>query len=91
MVDGGTLTQPEFAFWGLGRGDGWTVENHGVDPDIEVQNLPQELAAGIDAQLDRGIEELLRLRAQSPPVHPRFESAPDKSRRAFEDELKPAQ
>ena len=31
------------------------VENHGVDPDIEVENPPHELVAGHDPQLERAI------------------------------------
>ena len=63
------------------------VENHGVDPDIVVQNLPQDLARGLDSQLDRGIEELGKLHAANPPVVPEFGPAPNKSRDAFKTEL----
>ena len=85
MVDGGILTQPEYAYWGLGTGSGWTIENHGVDPDIVIDNLPQEVARGVDAQLDRGIEEVLRLRKERPHQPPEFGPAPDKSRGAFKE------
>lgn len=85
LVDGGVLTQPEYAYW-MSNG-GWAVENHGVDPDIVVQNLPQELAKNIDAQLDAGIDELTKLHAKEPPIVPTFGPAPDKSRGAFSGEL----
>jgi len=85
MTDGGMLTQPEYSLWH--PTDGWVIENHGVDPDIEVQNLPQELAVGVDAQLDRGIEEVLRLREETPPLEALPGAAPDKSRDAFMGEL----
>jgi tricorn protease len=85
LVDGGILTQPEFAGWY--PDGGWVVENHGVDPDIEVQNFPQELAKGIDSQLDRGLAELERLREERPPIVPDFGPAPDKSRSAYSQEL----
>jgi tricorn protease len=53
LVDGGFVTIPEFGAYGL---DGkWIIENHGVDPDIEVENLPKDVIAGKDAQLDRAI------------------------------------
>ena len=39
---------------------GWTVEGLGVDPDIEVENLPHATFMGRDAQLERAIEEVLR-------------------------------
>jgi tricorn protease len=86
LVDGGVLTQPEYAHWS--RRQGWGLENRGVEPDIEVDNLPQEIGRGVDAQLDRGIAEVLRLRAERPPVKPSFEPAPDRSRGAYRGELK---
>ena len=52
-------------------------------PDIEVQNLPQELARGVDAQLDRGIAEVLRLQAERPPLKPEFGPPVDKSRKGY--------
>ncbi len=64
-VDGGTVTQPEFAWWDAHQG--WSLENRGVIPDIEVQARPQDLGRGIDAQLDRAIAEVQRLQAEKPP------------------------
>lgn len=87
MIDGGSLTQPEYAFFWPGARGGWVIENEGVTPDIEVQNLPQELAAGKDAQLERGLAELKLLLAKEPPVEPQFPVAPDKGRKAFEGEM----
>ncbi|OIV37678.1 peptidase S41, partial [Mangrovactinospora gilvigrisea] len=57
LVDGTTVTQPRYAFWFAQHG--WGVENHGVDPDIEVVKAPQHWAADEDPQLDRAIEEAL--------------------------------
>ncbi len=84
LVDGGVLTQPEFAWWHPQQG--WSLENRGVLPDIEVEELPQEAARGIDAQLDRGITEVLRLREEHPPLKPQFAPVPDRSRAAFSGE-----
>lgn len=55
LVDGTITTQPEFSFWFTDVG--WQVENYGTEPDIEVDNTPQDCAAGRDAQLDRAIAE----------------------------------
>jgi tricorn protease len=85
MVDGGLMTQPESAWWDTQ--DGWDLENKGVIPDIQVQNLPQEVARGIDAQLNRGIEELVDLHRQDPPVRPDFGPVRDRSRKAYRDEV----
>jgi tricorn protease len=84
-VDGGMLTQPEFAWWDPKHG--WGLENRGVVPDIEVQNMPQDLAKGIDSQLDRAITEVMKLHALYPPIKPNFGPARDRSRKAFEKEL----
>ena len=47
-MDNGYIDIPE---WSLYDDESeWVLENHGVDPDIEVDNLPGELAAGHDKQ-----------------------------------------
>lgn len=72
LADGTTTTQPEFAF--AFDNVGWGVENYGTDPDIEVDNLPQDYAKGVDRQLERGIDEALaaldRKPAHSPTAPP---------------------
>ena len=78
------LTEPEFAWYSPKLG--WGIENHGVDPDIEVENTPQDVAKGVDAQLDRAIQEVMRLHGQKPPLKPNFVPAPDHSRDAFRKE-----
>jgi tricorn protease len=82
LVDGGSLTQPEFAWWDERRG--WAIENHGVDPDIVVVDTPHDAAAGRDRQLERGIEEVLGEMSANPPKRPTFEGEiPNKSRAGF--------
>ena len=49
LVDGTMVAQPKYAWWFAGVG--WTVENHGVDPDVEVTIAPHDWAAGRDPQL----------------------------------------
>ncbi|MGI6878287.1 S41 family peptidase [Microbacterium sp. gxy059] len=71
LVDGTRVTQPRYAYWLEGKE--WGVENHGVDPDIEVVHTPADLFGERDPQLDRAIEEALaRLdetpAATAPPV-----------------------
>jgi tricorn protease len=46
------------------------VENYGTDPDIEIDNAPQDYARGADPQLERAITESLRLLAERPPHAP---------------------
>jgi tricorn protease len=69
LVDGTVTTQPEFSFFF--DDVGWRVENYGTDPDIEVDNAPQDYARGADPQLDRAIEVALAEIAKRPPHRPR--------------------
>jgi tricorn protease len=73
LSDGTVTTQPEFAF--AFDNVGWGVENYGTDPDIEVENKPQDYMKGVDQQLDRGIEEALaaleKMPAHAPVILPR--------------------
>lgn len=72
LVDGTGITQPKYAIWL--EGFDWGVENHGVDPDIEVPIPPQDWAAGRDPQLDEAIrlalQALERTPAHQPPPMP---------------------
>ncbi|MEV7685535.1 S41 family peptidase [Streptomyces bungoensis] len=68
LVDGTLITQPKYAFWL--EGAGWGVENHGVDPDVEVVQLPQDWAAGRDVQLDEAIRMALEALAATPARTP---------------------
>jgi tricorn protease len=76
-IDGGMVTQPEFAWWEPKRG--WGLENGGVAPDIEVDILPADSAVDHDAQLERAIAELMRTLAEDPVRLPEPPPYPDKS------------
>ena len=73
FLDGGSLNKPEFASYDI-EGKKWIIENHGVDPDIVVDNDPYEEFRGNDQQLTRGIEVILEeLRTWRPlPAPPPF-------------------
>jgi tricorn protease len=53
MMDGGYVTIPEDAMYKLDST--WAVENHGVDPDIVVEDEPADLLAGHDKQLETAV------------------------------------
>jgi tricorn protease len=74
LVDGTVTTQPEFAYWF--EDVGYTVENYGTEPDIEIDNLPQDYVARRDAQLDRAIGELSGMLLENPPKRPEFGLSP---------------
>lgn len=69
FVDGGRMVAPRGGFYDT---DGkWAVEGVGISPDIEVQQTPAELAKGKDPQLERGVEEALKLvKTQSLEIKP---------------------
>jgi tricorn protease len=64
LMDGGSVTAPNLAIW---TEEGFVVENEGVPPDIEVEQLPAEVIAGRDPQLEKAIEVVLKQLAENPP------------------------
>ena len=62
------MTVPTFRMY---NPDGtWFREGHGVDPDLEVEDDPSQLAAGVDPQLEKAIEEIMKELSLHPPVKP---------------------
>jgi tricorn protease len=72
-VDNGGITAPDLAFYGINGK--WAVENEGVAPDIEVENTAADMNHGKDAQLERAVEEALKL-LQAHPITPTPRPAP---------------
>jgi tricorn protease len=73
LMDGGSVTAPNIAFWDPEKG--WTVENEGVPPDVEVEQTPAEVIDGHDPQLERAIaivQEQLKKMPPKTPSHPPF-------------------
>lgn len=68
LIDGTRVTQPRYSFWF--EKFGWDVENHGVDPDIEVVARPQDRVTRNDVQLDYAIRLVGRLLKKTPPKNP---------------------
>jgi len=67
LMDGGFVTAPNLGIW---TEDGFIVENVGVPPDIEVEQLPVETIAGHDPQLEKAIEVIMAELEADPPVEP---------------------
>jgi tricorn protease len=73
LLDGGGVTAPRAAIYGL-HGE-WEVENHGIAPDIEVENDPASVASGHDAQLEKAVQVTLEALKKNPvviPEHPPY-------------------
>ena len=74
FVDGGSMIAPRGGF--ITREGKWAVENEGVAPDIDVENWPKDVVAGKDPQLERAVEEAMKLLKTSPPNRMTTEPAP---------------
>ncbi len=68
LVDGTLVAQPKYAWWFTDGG--FTAENHGVDPDVEVEMAPHDWAAGRDPQLDTAVRLALQALEQRAPAAP---------------------
>jgi len=53
LMDGGHVTSPSVAFFSP-KGD-WDVENHGVEPDVAVDQDPKMVSEGHDPQLEKAV------------------------------------
>jgi tricorn protease len=60
----------------FGQDGRWLIEGFGVEPDIEVDNLPHATWRGADAQLERAVAELLRTLEAEPVRQPPAERLP---------------
>ncbi|MCO6438916.1 MAG: PD40 domain-containing protein [Phycisphaerae bacterium] len=78
LVDGGGTTPPQFGPYNLAGK--WIIEGRGVEPDIEVQNMPGDVLKGIDAQLQAGIDNLRKRIGDDPRDLPPPPPYPDKSK-----------
>lgn len=79
LGDGTVITVPMNAGWFDEYG--WTVENHGVTPDLEVLRTPLDWAEGRHAQLDDAVGVALDLLERQPAADPLgLEDVPDRRR-----------
>ncbi|MER6783642.1 S41 family peptidase [Streptomyces sp. NPDC000658] len=79
LGDGTVITVPMNAAWFDAYG--WSVENRGVTPDLEILRTPLDWAEGRHAQLDDAVRLALDLLATKPPATPPdYTGVPDRSR-----------
>ncbi|MEW1690390.1 S41 family peptidase [Streptomyces sp. NPDC091265] len=79
LGDGTVITVPMNAAWFDAWG--WSVENHGVEPDLEALRTPLDWAEGRHAVLDDAVWAALDLLAANPPATaPTYSDAPDRRR-----------
>jgi tricorn protease len=85
LIDGGMVTAPRWAFYGL-SGE-WEVENQGIATDIEVEQDPKLVREGHDPQLERAVAVAMEELKKNPPptykrppypnYHPTFPTSAD--------------
>ncbi|MFF9816463.1 S41 family peptidase [Streptomyces sp. NPDC014006] len=79
LGDGSVITVPMNAAWFDAYG--WSVENHGVIPDVEALRTPLDWAEGRYAQLDDAVRLALDLLRTHPPASPPdYRNVPDRAR-----------
>jgi tricorn protease len=44
----------------------WAVENEGTTPDVDVENWPKDVIGGHDPQLERAVQEAMRMLKEKP-------------------------
>jgi len=74
FIDGGSMIAPRGGFFT--KEGKWAVENEGTAPDIDVENWPKDVIAGRDPQLERAVDEALRLLKEKPVNRMTTEPAP---------------
>jgi tricorn protease len=68
LIDGGYITRPEFSLYGLDSE--WLIENHGVEPDVVVDNRPDLVIKGQDPQLEKAVELVMKQIREHPKKLP---------------------
>ncbi|HEY1264935.1 MAG TPA: PDZ domain-containing protein [Terriglobales bacterium] len=68
LMDGGYITRPEASRYNLESQ--WIIENHGVQPDIVVENRPDLVVKGQDPQLEKAIEVVMKAIQENPKKLP---------------------
>lgn len=77
LMDGGFTGAPQSGFWN--PNGTWDVENHGVDPDIEVEMDPRTVRDGHDPQLEKAVAVVLDSLNKNPlpkhkkPAYPNYQ------------------
>lgn len=70
LIDGGRVQLPNRAAYDP-NGSNWGIENVGVQPDVDVEIMPQDVLAGKDPQLEKAVEVAMAQVAKNPVVQPK--------------------
>lgn len=75
LIDGATVTAPRWALYGT-TGQ-WEVENHGITPDVEVEQDPALVRQGHDPQLEKAVAIVMDALKKTPPLKLQRPAYPD--------------
>lgn len=78
LIDGGGFTVPRGGFFNL-QGE-WDVENRGIEPDIEVNITPKDIAEGKDPHLERAVDEAMEQLKEHPVILKKEPAPPVRNR-----------
>ncbi|MFD4139154.1 S41 family peptidase [Streptomyces sp. NPDC058572] len=79
LGDGTVITVPMNAAWFDAYG--WSIENHGVEPDLDALRTPMDWAEGRYAQLDDAVQLALDMLKSAPAaVPPDYSGTPNRRR-----------
>jgi tricorn protease len=76
LMDGGLVSAPSSGVWNPDTGQ-WEVENHGIQPDIEVELDPEAMRAGHDPQLEKAVEVVMQELEKNPVPRPKRPAYPN--------------
>jgi tricorn protease len=79
LMDGGFVSSPSSAVWDPSQSK-WIAENVGVDPDVEVENDPDQVRQGRDPQLEKAVEIVMAELAKRPGGDPKRPAYPNYQR-----------
>ncbi len=76
LMDGGIVSAPSSGVWDPASSK-WIAENTGIEPDIEVENEPDQVRQGRDPQLEKAIEVVMAELARKPLAKPNRPAYPN--------------
>ncbi|MGI8785834.1 MAG: S41 family peptidase [Acidobacteriota bacterium] len=75
LMDDGFVTAPSSGVWN--PNGQWEVENHGVAPDIEVEQDPELVRQGHDPQLEEAVKVVMQELEKNPVARPKRPAYPN--------------
>ncbi len=75
LLDGGSIRVPDWGWYDPQNGT-WLMENRGITPDYELENMPADWQAGRDAQLEKAVQLAMDALKKGKPFTPKRPTYP---------------